>query len=292
MSFCFLLFNWNQLTRKRSVKGSGPIHNFFVYRSLLQKFRKEASAKRVTGDEAPGTAAHILTNERRLGTRGRYISIASLVNFLRHRHTDLTAKEFRIVRRQTTDLFSLATSWNWHPREPYSRLLCLYQKTSQLLFMFLTFKLLIFLSSLIFIYLIYLSSKFIYVLFFAVRQTAVRRLLFLPLQSPAFLSEMVRSATQHCLCWPRKLTVLPKKGPIYLSLWPIPMLIAEVACWYVTFDVELSTRKLKSQLRLWRDWYAFGNSTTTLVIQSSSSAKSTCTKSNVDQWTWMLMDKV
>ena len=53
------------------------------------------------------------------------------------------------------------------------------------------------------------------------------------------------------------------------------MLIAEVACWFVTFDVELSTRKLK--------WYVFGYSTINLMIQSSSLAESACIESNVDQ---------
>ena len=44
--------------------------------------------------------------------------------------------------------------------------------------------------------------------------SAVSRLPFVPLPSPAFLSEMVRSATQYCLCWSRMLTVSLKKGPI------------------------------------------------------------------------------
>ena len=63
---------------------------------------------------------------------------------------------------------------------------------------------------------IYVINLAIYLLFSAVRHppSAVR---FFILQSPpedAFLTEMVRSATQHCLCWPRMLTVLLKKGPI------------------------------------------------------------------------------
>ena len=61
----------------------------------------------------------------------------------------------------------------------------------------------------------------------------------------------------------------------------------------ITYDAKLSTRKLKSQLRFMaRDWFAFGNSTTNLVIQSSSFPKSAYIESNVDRWTWMLMDIV
>ena len=47
----------------------------------------------------------ILTKERRLDTRGRYISLASLVHFLRHWHTDLTVKKLRKLRRQRLQIF-------------------------------------------------------------------------------------------------------------------------------------------------------------------------------------------
>ena len=65
----------------------------------------------------------ILTRERRLGTRGRYISVASLVHFLRRnflRHKDLTAKEFRKLRWQRLQIFfpRPRVGWNQHPREP------------------------------------------------------------------------------------------------------------------------------------------------------------------------------
>ena len=84
---------------------------------------------------------------------------------------------------------------------------------SQLLFIFLTFNYLYY-NYITYNYLsvlyIYLINLFIYHFL----PSVIRRPLFLPLQSPALLSEMVRSAIQHCLCWPRKLTVLPKKGPV------------------------------------------------------------------------------
>ena len=81
-------------------------------------------------------------------------------------------------------------------------------------------------------------------MFSAVRHppSAVR---FVVLQSPpedAFLAEGVRCASQHCL-----LVALNVNG---FAIWSILMLIAQVACLNVTFDVELSNRKLKSQIRV------------------------------------------
>ena len=62
--------------------------------------------------------------------------------------------------------------------------------------------------------LFYVINLAIYLLFSA--SSAIRRpfLHFTEPPEDAFLAEMVRSATQHCLCWPRMLTVLLKKGPI------------------------------------------------------------------------------
>ena len=59
---------------------------------------------------------------------------------------------------------------------------------------------------------------------------------------------MVRTTTQHCLCLPRKLTVLPKKGTNLIVL----MVNTNVHCRSCMLirniqDVELSTRKLKSE---------------------------------------------
>ena len=75
---------------------------------------------------------------------------------------------------------------------------------------------------------------------------------------------MVRSTTQHCLCWPRKFTVLTKKETNLIAFMVnaiMPMLIAKGTCWYVTFDVEFSTRKLKSQQSI------YGRIGTPLVTQ-------------------------
>ena len=70
-------------------------------------------------------------------------------------------------------------------------------------------------------------SYLICIFFFCCQSSAIR---FLILQSRAFLVDLRCHATQHCLCWPRMLMVLLRKGLINLnSLWSIPMLMAEAA---------------------------------------------------------------
>jgi len=184
--------------------------------------------------------AQILTRERRLGTRGRYISVASLVHFLRHNfltHKDLTAKEFLKLRWQRLQIFfpRPRVGWNQHPREPHtSATLSISQDVTTPIYIFNIINTYIFIN-LSFKLFIYLINLFI---IFCRSSSAVRRPLFHPLQSPAFLSEMVRSTTQHCLCWPRKLTVLTTKGTnliVFMVNTNVNcrscMLIRNIWCW-------------------------------------------------------------
>ena len=191
---------------------------------------------------------------------------------------------------ETTNLFSPATSWNQHPREPHtSATLSISEDVTTHIYIFNILNTYIFinLSCKLFIYLIYLSYKFIYLfIIFCRSSSAVRRPLFHPLQSPAFLSEMVRSTTQHCLCWPRKFTVLTKKGTnliVFMVNTNVNcrncMLIRNIWCWTLDSKVEVSTSI----------YGGIGMPLVThnqlLVIQSSSFAKSAGIESNVDQWT-------
>ena len=96
---------------------------------------------------------------------------------------------------------------------------------------------------------------------------------------------MVRSTTQRCLRWPRKLTVLPKKGTNLIGFMVNTnvccrrcLMIRNIWCWTLDSKVEVSTSiyggigtPLVTQQPLLN-----------LVIQSSSFAKSACIESNVD----------
>ena len=158
-----------------------------------------------------------------LGTRGKYISVASLVHLLRNRHKDLTAKELRKLRRQRLQIVFPRPRVGTDIRGSHIAGYSVYIRRCHncyLYFNFLITYIFINLSQL-FIYLIYLSYKFIYLLLSAVRHPPSAVLPFT--ESRIF----VGNGTQYN----STLFMLSQKvNGFKLSLWSIPMLIAEVAC--------------------------------------------------------------
>ena len=96
---------------------------------------------------------------------------------------------------------------------------------------------------------------------------------------------MVRSTTQRCLRWPRKSTVLPKKGTNLIGFMVNTnvccrrcLMIRNIWCWTLDSKVEVSTSIYAGIGTPFVTQQPLLN----LVIQSSSFAKSACIESNID----------